>query len=162
MPQPAPRRYTLTLRHGFCPAQEVSAGARYQVSPQDDRWSTRDDSPPEIDITTAYQLRAVLLDTASRGHATVVVDLTLTRFCDCCGAACLLRAHQLPSADGGELVIPADGVVPRILAPTCLEEALAQASAAANRRRDARGPYAGQRLTRSQFANVFSQAGWVR
>ena len=47
-----------------------------------------------------------------------------------------------------ELVIPADDVVPRILAPTCLdrlipcfaslEEALAQASAAANRRRDAR------------------------
>jgi hypothetical protein len=53
----------------------------------------------------------------------------------------LLRAHHLAWADGGELVIPADGVVPRILALTCLdrlipcfaslEEALAQVSAAA-------------------------------
>jgi hypothetical protein len=36
-------------------------------------------APPEIDITTADEFRAVLLDTAARGHATVVVDLTLTR-----------------------------------------------------------------------------------
>ena len=49
-------------------------------------------APPEIDITTADQLRSVLLDTASRGHATVVVDLTLTQFCDCCGLhACCER-----------------------------------------------------------------------
>jgi hypothetical protein len=31
-------------------------------------------APPEIDITTADQLRAVLLDMATWGHATVVVD----------------------------------------------------------------------------------------
>ena len=39
-------------------------------------------APAEIDVSNADQLRAVLLDTATRGHATVVVDLTLTRFCD--------------------------------------------------------------------------------
>ena len=109
-------------------------------------------APAEIDITTADQLRAVLLDTASRGHATVVVDLTLTRFCDSYGLHALLRAHKLAQADGGELrlAIPADGVVPRVFALTCvdrlipcfasLEEALAQAPAAANWRRDERGP----------------------
>jgi len=109
-------------------------------------------APPEIDITTADQLRAVLTDSATRGHATVVVDLTLTRFCDSRGLHTLLRAHKLAQADGGELrlVTPADGIVPRIFALTCLDrlipcfasltEALAQPPAPANQRRDALGP----------------------
>ena len=108
-------------------------------------------APAEIDITSADQLRGVLLDMAARGHTTVVVDLTLTRFCDCCGLHTLLRQHQLAQAYGEELrlVIPAGGTVPRILALTCidrlipcfasLEEAVAQAPAAAKRPRDARG-----------------------
>jgi anti-sigma B factor antagonist len=87
----------------------------------------------------------VLLATAARGHATVVVDLTRTGFCDCCGLHTLLRAHNLAQADGGELrlVTPADGLVPRILALTCLnrlipcfaslEDAVVQAPAGANR-----------------------------
>ena len=116
-------------------------------------------APAEIDITSADQLRAVLLDAAAPGYATVVVDLTRTRFCDCRGLHTLLRAHKLAQVDGGELrlVIPADGLIPRILALTCLdrlipcfaslEEALAQAPAAANRRRDARGPDADQTPT---------------
>ena len=112
-------------------------------------------APPEIDITNADELRAVLLDTATRGHAKVVVDLTLTRFCDSCGLHTLLRAHKLAQAAGGELrlVTPADGAVPRIFALTCLDrlipcftslqEALVQ-TPAANPRRDARGPGADQ------------------
>jgi len=81
-------------------------------------------APPEIDIITADQLRAVLLDAAARGHATVVVDLTGTRFCDSYGLHTLLRAHKLAQADGGELrlVIPADGAVPRIFALTGLDQ----------------------------------------
>ena len=80
-------------------------------------------APAEIDITSADQLRVVLLDAAARGHATVVVDLTRTRFCDCCGLHTLLRAHNLAQADGGELrlVTPAGGLVPRLLALTCLD-----------------------------------------
>lgn len=113
-------------------------------------------APAEIDITTAGQLRTVLLNTATRGHLTVVVDLSLTRFCDCCGLDTLLRQHKLAQEYGGELrlVIPADGEVPRILALTCFDrlipcfasvkEALAQAPAAANRGRDARRPDADQ------------------
>ena len=113
-------------------------------------------APPEIDITSADQLRAVLLDTAIRGHATVVVDLTGTRFCDSRGVHTLLRAHKLAQADGGELrlVVPADGAGPRIFALLCLDrlipcfasldEALAQAPAAANLRGDDRGPDADQ------------------
>ena len=80
-------------------------------------------APPEIDITSADQLRAVLLDTAARGHAAVVVDLTGTRFCDSRGVHTLLRAHKLAQADGGELrlVVPADGAVPRIFTLLCLD-----------------------------------------
>jgi anti-sigma B factor antagonist len=110
------------------------------------------EAPAEIDITTADELRAVLLATAALGYVTVVVDRTVTRCCDCCGLHALLRAHRLAQADGGELrlVIPADGLVPRILPLTCLDrsipcfaslkEAVAQTPAAANGRRDARGP----------------------
>src|SRR5438045_7705524 len=80
-------------------------------------------APAELDITNADQLRAVLLDAAARGHATVVVNLTRTEFCDCRGLHTLLRAHNLAQADGGELrlVTPAGGLVPRILALTCLD-----------------------------------------
>jgi anti-sigma B factor antagonist len=99
-------------------------------------------APAEIDVATADQLRAVLLDTAARGHTTVVVDMTRTRFCDSCGLHTLLRAHKLAREDGGELrlVIPADGAVPRIFTLTRLDhlipsfasvkEALAQPPAA--------------------------------
>lgn len=106
-------------------------------------------APPVISADTADQFRAVLLDTVARGHATVVVDLTLTRLCDSYGLHILLRAHQLAQAGGGELrlVIPADGLVPRIVALTFLDrlipcfaslkEAMAQIPAAADQRRDA-------------------------
>lgn len=149
----------LVPRATLLPAREVSTGVRCQVSPQDDRRSTRDTAPAEIDVTTADQLRAVLVDTAARGQATVVVDLTVTWFCDSCGLHTLLRAHKLARADGGELrlVTPADGAVPRILALTCLdrlipcfaslEEALAQVPAGADQRRDARGSEADQTRT---------------
>jgi len=114
-------------------------------------------APPVIGASTADQFRSVLLDTVARGHATVVVDMTRTRLCDSYGLQTLLRAHKLAGADGGELrlVIPADGLIPRIVALTfldrlipcfaSLEEALAQIPA--NQRRDAAGPDTDQRLT---------------
>lgn len=118
-------------------------------------------APPEIDTTTAGQLRAVLRDTAARGQATVVVDLTRTRFCDSRGLHTLLRAHKLARADGGELrlVIPADGIVPRMVALTRLDrlipcfasmkEALTQAPDAGNQHHDARGPDVDQQPRRT-------------
>ena len=58
-------------------------------------------APAEVDITTTDQLRLVLLDAAIRGHATVVVDMTRTQFCDSCGLHELLRAHERARAEGG-------------------------------------------------------------
>ena len=79
-------------------------------------------APAEIDITTAGQLRAVLLEVTGAGHPAVVVDMTRTLFCDSSGLHTLVRAHKRAASQGGELrlVIPADGVVPRVMNLTCL------------------------------------------
>src|SRR5215472_5793894 len=68
-------------------------------------------APEEIDITTAYRLRAALAS-AARGHATVVVDMTRTHACDTAGLHVLVRAHRRALAQGGGLllVIPSPDV----------------------------------------------------
>jgi anti-sigma B factor antagonist len=59
--------------------------------------------PAEIDITNAGQLRGALLAAAAQGHATIVVDLTETAFCDTAGLQVLVLAHRRARAEGGEL-----------------------------------------------------------
>jgi anti-anti-sigma factor len=65
----------------------------------------------------------VLLDAGRHGHATVVVDLTRTRFCDSAGLAVLAGAHRRARAQGGgvRLVLPHGGAVARILSFTGLD-----------------------------------------
>ncbi len=79
-------------------------------------------APAGIDLTTADQLRLILLEAAGRGHTTVVVDMTRTQFCDSSGLGVLVRAHKRALEEGGELrlVIPADGAVSRIFTLTSL------------------------------------------
>ena len=103
-------------------------------------------APEEIDITNAEALRAALLQAAADGHGTLVVDMTRTRFCDSSGLHVLIAAHRRAGAEGREvlLVIPGtavlrvfaltgmDTVIPNF---TSLAEALAQAPATANGRR---------------------------
>jgi anti-sigma B factor antagonist len=100
--------------------------------------------PAELDTTTAGGLRAILVEWQSRGHNTVVVDLTGTRFCDRTGLRELVRAHQRAVAGGGglRLVIPAEGALQRVFTGTGLEDiphfatvtqALVQVPAAASR-----------------------------
>jgi len=102
-------------------------------------------APAEIDASNADWLRAVLLEAAARGHATFVVDMTRTRFCDSARLGALVRAHKRAEAEGGELrlVIPASAAVLRVFALTgidrvipnftSLDEALEPAPAAAPR-----------------------------
>ena len=80
-------------------------------------------APSEIDATTVGQLRAILLEWQSRGHATMVVDMTATQFCDSAGLRELVRAHKRALAEGGalRLVMPADGAVRRVLDVTGLD-----------------------------------------
>ena len=103
-------------------------------------------TPEQIDITTADQLRAVLLAATTKNQCrTLVVDMTRTRFCDSAAVHALIAAHQRVLADGGELrlVIPAGGTVQRVLTLlgvdgfipcfASLQEALAPASDGAHR-----------------------------
>jgi anti-anti-sigma factor len=60
-------------------------------------------APAEIDITNAGQLRAALLAAAGQGHATIVVDLSETAFCDTAGLQVLVLVHRRAAAEGGEL-----------------------------------------------------------
>jgi len=59
-------------------------------------------APEEINIATAYGLRAALAS-AGPGPAAVVVDMTRTRSCDAIGLQVLVRAHKRALARGGEL-----------------------------------------------------------
>lgn len=97
-------------------------------------------APEEIDITSAPALRSALLEAAAHGHGTLVVDMTLTRFCDSSGIHTLLAARNRAQAEGAELllVIPdiaplrvfqitgVDRVIPIV---TSLDQALARTSA---------------------------------
>ena len=83
-------------------------------------------APPEIDASNAGWLRAALLEAAARGHATFVVDMTGTQFCDSAGLGVLVRAHNRALADGGELrlVIPASAMVRRVFALTGIDRVI--------------------------------------
>lgn len=102
-------------------------------------------TPAEIDATTADELRAILLEWQSRGHATIVVNMTSTQYCDSAGLRELVWAHKRAVSDGGglRLVTPAegamlrtftiaglDGVIPRF---ATLRQALAELPAVAVR-----------------------------
>src|SRR5438067_10099620 len=114
-------------------------------------------APEEIDVSNADWLRAVLLEAASRGQATFVVDMTGTQFCASAGVGVLVRAHKRALAEGGELrlVIPASASVLRVFALTGIDqvipnfadlgEALEPAPAAARPRRPRRRPKPGIR-----------------
>jgi len=82
-------------------------------------------APGEIDVASAEPLRAVLAETAARGHATIVVDLSATRFCDSAGLHVLIRAHRMAVAEGGEvrLVMGSPGML-RIFAITGVDRVM--------------------------------------
>jgi anti-sigma B factor antagonist len=98
-------------------------------------------APEAVDITNADGLRSALAQAATHGHATVVVDMGRTEFCDSAGLHALVAANKRAQAEGGRVLLVVRGAaVLRILAITgldrviphftSLEHALAQASAA--------------------------------
>ena len=77
-------------------------------------------APEEIDITNADELRAAVLQAASSGDGTFVVDMSRTRFCDSAGLRVLTAAYRRAVADGGELrlITAAGGPVFHVLTLT--------------------------------------------
>ena len=80
-------------------------------------------APGEIDARNADWLRTTLLDTAARGHATFVLDLTRTRLCASAGLGALVRAYKRALAEGGELrlLMPTSAAVLRVFAVTGID-----------------------------------------
>ena len=62
-------------------------------------------APEEIDITNADELRAAVLQAASSGDGTFVVDMSRTRFCDSAGLHALVDAHKRAQVEGGEVLL---------------------------------------------------------
>jgi len=83
-------------------------------------------APPEVDASNAGWLRAALLEAAARGHATFVVDMTGTQFCDSAGVGVLVWAHTRALADGGELrlIRPTSAIVLRKFAITGIDQVI--------------------------------------
>jgi anti-anti-sigma factor len=78
--------------------------------------------PAEIDTTGIGELRAILFEWRSRGHTTVVIDMTATVSCDSAGLQELMWAHQHAVAEGGglRLVIPDEDALQRVFTVTGL------------------------------------------
>jgi anti-anti-sigma factor len=76
-------------------------------------------APLDIDAANAEDFQQILLRAASCRRATVVVNMTGTRFCDSAGVRVLVRAQERALIKGGELllVIPASAVL-RVFALT--------------------------------------------
>jgi anti-anti-sigma factor len=60
-------------------------------------------APGEIDAANIDELRQALLSCIDGKRTTLVVDMSLTTFCDSAGARQLLLAHKRVAAGGGEL-----------------------------------------------------------
>ena len=83
-------------------------------------------APEQIDITNADGLRAALLESAARGHGTLVVDMTRTQFCDTSALHALVGARRQALAEGGDVLLVVTGAaVLRIFAITGLDRVFA-------------------------------------
>jgi anti-sigma B factor antagonist len=70
----------------------------------------------EVDVATAPQLRAKLVDLVQNGTGTVVVDLTPVAFMDSTGLGVLLAGHQRARARGHTIrVVCPEGLTLRAL-----------------------------------------------
>jgi anti-anti-sigma factor len=79
--------------------------------------------PEEIDLGNADEVGEQLTALAGQSPELITADLTGTAFCDSAGVYVLTRAHQLVTADGGELRLAlGDSPVARIFELTGLDK----------------------------------------
>jgi anti-sigma B factor antagonist len=78
--------------------------------------------PVEIDVSNADRAAGELFAAVKPGVRVVIVDMTLTTFCDSSGLRAIAQAHDRAQAQGAELrlVTAAPGVL-RVLAVTGLD-----------------------------------------
>jgi anti-sigma B factor antagonist len=77
----------------------------------------------EVDLATAPQLQAKLVDLVNDGTGSVVVDLTPVAFMDSTGLSVLLAAHKRAQAGGPSIRLACpEGPVLRVLRLTGMEQ----------------------------------------
>jgi anti-sigma B factor antagonist len=82
-------------------------------------------APEDIDFSNAAGLRAALLEAATSGQGTFVVDMSRTQFCDTAGLHALVGAHKRARACGGQVVLVIRGsAVLRIFSVTGLDHVI--------------------------------------
>jgi anti-sigma B factor antagonist len=81
--------------------------------------------PAEIDMANADQTGQQLRAALAPGVATVIADMTATRFCDSSGISMLVQAHGQAAANGTELrLVVASTAVLHTLTLTGLDQLL--------------------------------------
>jgi anti-sigma B factor antagonist len=65
--------------------------------------------PAEIDLTIADDVREALLSVLNKGALALVVDMTVTTFCDSAGITALVRASRRADATGATICVAASG-----------------------------------------------------
>jgi anti-sigma B factor antagonist len=65
--------------------------------------------PAEIDLTIADDVREALLSVLNKGALGLVVDMTVTTFCDSAGITALVRASRRADATGATICVAASG-----------------------------------------------------
>lgn len=65
--------------------------------------------PAEVDLTIADAAREVLLAALNHGATLLVIDMTLTTFCDSAGVSAIVRASRRAAAGGAMLKLAAVG-----------------------------------------------------
>jgi anti-sigma B factor antagonist len=82
-------------------------------------------APAEVDVANAALMRAALLRAVAGGHATIILDMTATQFCDSAGLSVLIRGHRRALAEGASLrVVTSTPQLARILDVTGLDRLL--------------------------------------
>jgi anti-sigma B factor antagonist len=78
--------------------------------------------PAEIDVSNADRVAGELFATIKPGVRVVIVDMTLTTFCDSSGLRAIAQAHDRAQAQDAELrLVTASPGVLRVLAVTSLD-----------------------------------------
>jgi anti-anti-sigma factor len=106
----------------------------------------------EIDILNAEQLRTTLREAGRRGHATVVVDMTGTRFCDSEGFSVLAGEHKWALPEGGGLPLLSSTIALRLSSQPAWCSVLPSASPPSPRR--PHSVRARSRIPRGRWARV--------
>jgi anti-sigma B factor antagonist len=63
--------------------------------------------PAEVDLTSADRLREALLAVLNQGARALIVDMTLTTFCDSAAIGSITRAARRATASGAEIRLAA-------------------------------------------------------